>query len=240
MRTGLASILITISAFLLAACGPDSQVREVQGATDEAAVEPAVETVEVTREVTVEKTVVSGPDRPDAGVEESTRGSAGEDTGESTSGITGESIGGEATREALPRPAVPSETDIKRTVGDTATLDNGNSVTVFSGQSGVPPEDSVYNARAGMNFFVIEAEVCVPESAGEPSYFTPREFNLLNDDIVRRMASVPTKLPALRGSSVDPGECNRGYITFQVEDGEEPRAVIYEGSSVVEWELEEG
>ena len=239
LRTGLASILITISAFLLAACGPNSEVREVQGATDEPAVEPVVETVEVTREVTVERTVVSRPDEPDKGVDKSTVEGTEESTGGTTSGTTGESIGG-STRGELPVPDVPSETDIKRTVGDTATLDNGNSVTVFSGQSGVPAEDSVYNARAGMDFFVIEAEVCVPGSAGEPSYFTPREFNLLNDDIVRRMASVPTKLPALRGSSVDPGECNRGYITFQVEDGEEPRAVIYEGSSVVEWELEEG
>jgi hypothetical protein len=211
LRPGLGVVLVVLVS-LLAACGSDS---EVQGATSEAVVE-TVE-VEVTKEVTVERTVVAEVGSP-------TTGSAEEET----------------TRGALPGPAVPSEADIKRTVGDTATLENGNSVTVLSGQSGVPAEDSVYEARAGMDFFVVEAEVCASESATEPSYFTPREFSLLNDDTVRRMASVPTKLPALRGSSVAPGECNRGNITFQVEDGEEPQAVVYEGSSVVEWELGEG
>ncbi len=215
MRLGLVVVLAVLGSLLLAACGSDGEVREVQGATSE----PVVETVEVevTTEVTVERTVTPGAGGSTTGREE-----------------------GAATRDALPGPAVPSEADIKRTVGDTATLENGNSVTVLSGQSGVPAEDSVYEARAGMDFFVVEAEVCVSESATEPSYFTPREFSLLNDDTVRRMASVPTKLPALRGSSAAPGECNRGNITFQVENGEEPRAVVYEGSSVVEWELGEG
>lgn len=188
------------------------------GSEDEAQTvdeELSVKTVEVTREVTVERTIVLGAEG------------------------TNQRAGGETAREELPGPARPLETDIKREVGKTATLDNGNNVTVFSGQSGVTSEESVYKARPGMDFYVIESEVCVSESASEPSYFTPREFSLLNGDNVRRMASVPTKLPALRGSSVEPGECERGYITFQIEDGEEPRAVVYEGSSVVEWELDE-
>ena len=211
MRAGLAVVTVVLSSLLLFACSSDDAT---QNEVSEPSSEPPAATVEVTREVTVERTVTARPEPAD------------------------ESAGGN-TREALPGPAVPAEADIQRTVGEAATLDSGNSVTVFSGQSGVPPEESVYPAREGMDFFVVEAEVCVPESADEPSYFTPREFNLLNDDTVRRMASVPTRLPALRGSSVDPGGCSRGYITFQVEEGEEPQAVVYEGSSVVEWELAE-
>ena len=102
------------------------------------------------------------------------------------------------------------------------------------------PKTSVYEAREGMEFFVIEAEVCVQESAEEPTYFTPREFSLQASDDVRRLASVPAKLPALRGSSVEPGECNSGNITFQIEEGEEPQSVLFEGSSDVIWELQEG
>ncbi|HZY65447.1 MAG: DUF4352 domain-containing protein [Actinomycetota bacterium] len=215
MRHGL--IVMLIMSGFLAACGAEEEARTVANETSGTpSGEPSVETVEVTREVTVERTVT--PNRQES-IEEVTGG---------------------ATRERLPGPALPSETDIRRMVGETATLDNGNRVTVISGESGVPADESVYNARAGMDFFVIEAEVCTAESAAEPSYFTPREFGLLNDNYVRRLASVPTKLPALRGSSVEPGECNRGYITFQVEDGKEPRTVVYDGSSVVEWELEEG
>lgn len=233
MRLGLITMLVVLSSLILAACGSDeepqsneaqsngSQPEEPNNTTDP----PAEKTVVVTREVTVERTVASTPETPESPDE--------------SNGVTERGEGG-ITSGALPGPAVPSETDMEQMVGETATLESGNSVTVFSGQSGVPSQDSVYEARAGMDFFVIEAEVCVPESANEPSYFTPREFNLLNQDTVRRMASVPTQLPALRGSSVEPGECNRGYITFQVEEGEEPQAVVYEGSSVVEWELSEG
>lgn len=215
MRLGLAMILTVLGA-LLAGCGSDDPA---QGEGDE----PPVETVEVTKRVTVERTT---RDRAPATTVPGTENS-------------GTNVGGGATRERLAGPAVPTETDIKRTVGETATLDNGNSVTVFSGESGVPPQESVYEAKEGMDFFVIEVEVCVSGTATEPSYFSPREFSLLNSGTVRRMASVPTKLPALRGSSVEPGECSRGYITFQVEDEEEPESVIFEGSSAVEWELEE-
>lgn len=222
MKLGLVVVLLAVGFFMVA-CGSADEVRNGSGGV-------TVETVEVTQEVTVEKTVT---------VED--RGSESTSARPSASRTTRSdpNVEGGITREALPGPALPADTEIVRTVGQTATLDNGNSVTVFSGQSGVPSRESVYEARTGMDFFVIEAEVCVPESAPEPSYFTPREFSLLNDDTVRRMASVPTKLPALRGATVEPGECNRGYITFEVEEGEEPRAVAYEGSSLVEWELRE-
>ena len=215
MRLGLAMILTVLGA-LLAGCGSDAPT---QGDGNES----SVKTVEVTKRVTVERTT---RDRAPATTVPRTEDS-------------GTNVEGGATREKLPGPAVPTEADIKRTVGETATLDNGNSVTVFSGKSGVPPQESVYEAKEGMDFFVIEAEVCVSGTTTEPAYFSPREFSLLNSGTVRRMASVPTKLPALRGSSVEPGECNRGYITFQVEEEEEPETVIFEGSSVVEWKLKE-
>lgn len=227
MRLGFVVILITLSSFL-AACGSSDEARNE--ATQENSNEPRVETIEVTREVTVERTVGLGnPDPESTEDEASLPGTVRSDT----------DVEGEVTRDALPGPALPADTDIERTVGETATLDNGNSVTVFSGQSGVPAPESVYKARPGMEFFVVEAEVCVPASATDASYFTPREFSLLRDGSVRRQAGVPTKLPALRGARVEPGECNRGYITFQVEEGEDPRAVAYEGSSVVEWDLRE-
>lgn len=209
MRVRLAVICVVLGSFL-AACSPDEEAQNP-------APEPEVETVEVTREVTEQVTVESTVVVP-----------RGEET-----------AGGGITREALPGPALPAEADVTRTVGETVTLDSGSRLTVLSVQSGVPSDETVYEARAGADFFVVEAEACVPESAAEPAYFSPREFNLLNEDEVRRLSSVPTKLPALRGTSVEPGECARGFITFQVEEEDEPRAVVYEGPSVVEWEIEE-
>ena len=221
MRFGLFLISI-LASFLLASCGGSDD--GVQGNVEE----NPVRTVEVTRDVTVERTVVAGGEDAGAG---RTTGAAAPTDDTAGSGITG---------EKLPGPAVPSEADIERRIGDTVTLDTGNTVAVLSGESGIPPQDSVYEPREGMEFFVVEAEVCVPGSAGEPTYFTPREFSLQASDNVRRLASVPAELPALRGSSVESGECNRGNITFQIEESEEPQAVLFEGPSDVVWELEEG
>ena len=230
MRFRLVLVFI-LSSFLLFSCGSDD---EVNGNTEES---PA-RTVEVTREVTVERTVVSEEAGPD---EERTAGETMPAVTAPVGGTDGDVAGqGGTTGEKLPGPAVPSEADIERNIGDEATLETGNSVAVLSGESGISSEDSVYEAREGMEFFVIEAEVCVQESAGEPTYFTPREFSLQASDDVRRLASVPAKLPALRGSSVEPGECNSGNITFQIEEGEEPQSVLFEGSSDVIWELQEG
>ena len=230
MRFRLVLVFI-LSSFLLFSCGSDD---EVNGNTEES---PA-RTVEVTREVTVERTVVSEEAGPD---EEQTAGETMPAVTAPVGGTDGDIAGqGGTTGEKLPGPAVPSEADIERNIGDEATLETGNSVAVLSGESGISSEDSVYEAREGMEFFVIEAEVCVQESAEEPTYFTPREFSLQASDDVRRLASVPAKLPALRGSSVEPGECNSGNITFQIEEGEEPQSVLFEGSSDVIWELQEG
>lgn len=209
-RGGLLRVWLVLVLIVLSSLAAACGPEEEGGVTD--AGEPQPRTVEVTREVTVEKTVI----------------------------VEKESEEGGATRERLPGPALPGEVDVQRRVGETATLDNGDTVTVFSVQTGVSPQESMYEAREGREFFVIEAEVCVPETANEPAYFTPREFSLRVSETVRRMASVPTKLPALRGSSVDPGACNRGFITFQIDDGESPQDVVYEGSSSVEWNIEEG
>lgn len=225
MRLGLI-LIVLLSSFLLSSCGAED---EMQGNVDET----SVRTVEVTREITVERTVVA--EEKDAEEAESPAPTPGGDMaqGDDTEqgGITG---------ERLPGPAVPAEADVERNIGDTVTLDSGNTVAVLSGESGIPARDLLFEPREGMEFFVIEAEVCVPESATEPSYFTPREFSLQASDDVRRLASVPARLPALRGSSVEPGECSTGNITFQVDEDEEPQSVLFEGSSDVIWNLEEG
>jgi hypothetical protein len=179
--------------------------------------EPAavpVRTVEMTREVTVERTVSAD----------------GGDQG------SGEGL----DRESLPGPVFVTEADISRAVGETATLDDGNSVTVLSARSRLSPQEAIYDVREGMEFFVIEAEVCVSSTTSEPEYFSPREFSVRVSPTVRRMASIPAKLPALRGTRVEPGDCDRGFITFQVADAEEPRAVMFEGASSVQWEMGQG
>ena len=103
-------------------------------------------------------------------------------------------------------------------------------MTLVSSEAGVPEDEAAYRPGRGMEFFVVDAEACVPETAGEPVFFSPREFGLLGSDGVRRIATIPAKMPALRGARVSPGNCNEGYITFQIEEGADPMSVVFEGS----------
>lgn len=181
--------------------------------TDEqrSTIEPA-RTVEVTRTVTVVRTVeAEGPAAPGAGA---------------------------VTRESLPGPAVP-QADETLDLGETAELESGGRLTVLS-EAGVPEDEAAYRPGRGMEFFVIDVEACVPESAEAPVFFSPRQFGLLGSDEVRRIATLPARMPALRGARVSPGNCNQGYVTFQTDAGAEPGSVIFEGSSVVRWNLGSG
>ncbi len=175
--------------------------------------EAATRTVEVTREVTVVRTVE---------VEDDSAAGAGA-----------------VTREKLPGPAVPAGAETLE-LGETAELESGGRLTVLSGEAGVPEDEAIYRPRRGMEFSVIEVEACVPESASEPVLFTPREFGLLGPDDVRRVPTAPAKMPALRGAEVSPGNCTQRYVTFQMEDGAEPGAVVFRGSPAVRWDLGSG
>lgn len=168
-------------------------------------------TVEVTREVTVVRTVEA----------------------------EGDSAVGAVTRERLPGPAVPADPETLE-LGEAAELESGGRLTVLSGEAGVPEDEAVYRPRRGMEFFVIEVEACVPESADEPVFFTPRDFGLVGPDEVRRIATAPAKMPALRGAEVSPGNCQQGYVTFQIEENAEPGAVVFRGSPAARWDLDSG
>ena len=183
------------------------------GNNQQGSTERPTKTVEVTKSVTVVKTV--------------------EAKGPSVSGR------GAATRESLPGPAVPQAGQTLR-VGDTADLKSGGTLTLVSGEVGVPKDEASYPPDRGMEFFVVDLKACVPDTAKEPVFFSPREFGLLGSDKVRRIASAPAKMPALRGTRVSPGNCNQGYVTFQIEKGADPGSVIFEGSSVVRWDLGSG
>lgn len=177
---------------------------------EQGSTERPTKTVEVTNNVTVVKTVeAEGSSAPGAG---------------------------STTRESLPGPAVPqAEENLK--VGGTAKLKSGGSLTLVSSETGVPQDEAAYRPGRGMEFFIVGIEACVSESADEPVFFSPREFGLLGSDKVRRIATVPAKMPALRGARVSPGNCNKGYLTFQIEQGADPGSVLFEGSSVVRWDL---
>lgn len=175
-------------------------------------------TVEVTRTVTEEVTV---PAEPQAGPPE--------DAGAPDAGA-----------ERLPGPAVPAEIEETLEAGATAELDSGLSATVSNEDPDVPPGDAPYRPRAGAEFYVVEAEVCVSSAAGEPLTVDPRAFSLQASEDSFRIARPPVRRPAFENAPIPPGECNRGFVTFQVGEEETPEAVIFDGPQDVEWRFENG
>jgi hypothetical protein len=43
--------------------------------------------------------------------------------------------------------------------------------------------------------------------------------------------------PALTATSVAPGECARGWLTFDVPAGQTPRYLVFSSSSTIYWAL---
>lgn len=193
--------------------------------------EEAARTVEVTTEVTTEviaevtETVTVG--EPGA-AERTLPGDEPEDV-EAPPGAPGR----------LPGPAVPAEVDQTAEIGETAELDTGETVTVTAEDPEVSSDDALYEPREGAEFYVVEAEVCVPAAATESLTVDARAFSLQASEDGFRIARPPAREPAFDNVPIDPGECNIGSVTFQVEEDEEPEVVTFDGPQNAEWRLED-
>ena len=152
-----------------------------------------------------------------------------------------ESRGGAATPESDPpetdgnttRENKPSEL----TVGDTAVTAAGNEITVYSYES-VPPTD-VWQPEPGSEFAVIDVEGCADPHSEAAAGLNPFDFGLQMPDNTRLQPDVGVKEPPLNDTTLPPGDCVRGYVTFQVPEGEPPKNVVYTASSIIKWAVRE-
>ncbi len=128
--------------------------------------------------------------------------------------------------------------DPRLVLGDTATTaKNGTTLTVLSYES----PSTVKGARPerGFEFSAIEVKGCAgPNSENSLMQIGPEAFVLRLSDGTRLQPEgsdekAKVKEPALQSMNPLPGECGRGFVTFQTPTGERPELVLYDEQFVL-------
>ena len=133
----------------------------------------------------------------------------------------------------------PPAKDPTLVLGDTATTaDNGTTLAVLSYESPVTVKGA--KPDRGFAFSGIEVKGCAgPDSENSLMHIGPGAFALQLQDGSRLPpeefgGDAKVKEPALQSMNPLPGECGRGFVTFQTPTGERPELVLYEEQFVLE------
>ena len=146
---------------------------------------------------------------------------------------------GRAPQEA----ASPSETTTETAdnspleMGETATLSSGDTVTVYSYESPVSL-DGPLKPKTGSEIALVDAEFCAGQGGQEVTtpILSQIHFSLLMPD------NAPVQSRSMGGTGLSPllpsgenlfeaGDCGRGYVGFEKPEGQDPKFVLYRGSS---------
>lgn len=151
------------------------------------------------------------------------------------------SQGDEATQtpppETTAKPALNNaQANADLMVGETARTSAGNEVTVHSYES-VAPADT-FQPKPGFEFQAADVEGCAGPDIEGSAGFNPFDFALQMPDNTRLQSDIGVKEPPLNDTTLTPGDCVRGWVTFQVPEGETPTSVIYTASSIIKWAVE--
>lgn len=129
--------------------------------------------------------------------------------------------------------------DPRLVLGDTATTaDNGTTLTVLSYES--PSMVKGATPGRGFEFSGVEVKGCAgPDSENSLMHIGPGAFELRMPDGSRLQpedfgGEAKVREPALQSMNPLPGECGRGFVTFQTPRDQRPELVLYEEQFVLE------
>lgn len=101
---------------------------------------------------------------------------------------------------------------------------------VFSYEQPVPDPDPEFSLlEPGFEWAVIDVEACAGPTEDDTGlrFVNPFDFELQMPDNTRLMSDIPVKEPALNDVALPgAGECARGFVTYQVPEGQRPVAVV--------------
>lgn len=119
-----------------------------------------------------------------------------------------------------PRPTAASPiTPGVYTVGQTGVTANGNAVTVYAFEAGLP------SGRAGVTLGAADIEACTSRTS--QATVDPRSFELELADLTHRPnAQDGPKEPLLERQTLSPGRCARGWVHFEYRANETPAAIV--------------
>lgn len=137
--------------------------------------------------------------------------------------------------------------DPRLVLGDTATTaSNGTTLAVLSYESPVTVDAE---PDRGFEFSGIEVKGCAgPDSENSLMHIGPGAFVLRMPDGASLQPEefgekAKVREPALQSMNPLPGECGRGFVTFQTPTGERPELVLYDEQfvlkSTIAWKVPE-
>lgn len=121
-------------------------------------------------------------------------------------------------------------------LGSSFTVSPGDrKITAFTFRPAVEPANRYSTPKAGMQFASVEVQECAG-AAGER--FSPNrfDFELALTDNTRVRAGIEVTTPQLASSPLLPGDCIRGWVSFEVPTTGTVRHVVYsEGNASAKW-----
>lgn len=138
----------------------------------------------------------------------------------------------EATTSTAPATSTTAPDPAALRLGQRTTTREGNDVEVTAFVQPVSP--GVLQPDRGMEFAAAEARICAgPRGARR---VTAESFRIeMADGTTRGRSFLGPKEPALTEARLGGGECVRGWVNFEVPEGERPAHVVFQGSSVARW-----
>lgn len=117
-------------------------------------------------------------------------------------------------------------------LGQRSKTTEGNEVEVTAFVQ--PVTAGVLEPDPGKEFAAAEAQICAgPRGARR---VTPESFKIeMPDGTVRGRSYFGPKEPLLADARLDGGACVRGWLNFEVPEGQRPAYVVFQGSSVLRW-----
>lgn len=122
-------------------------------------------------------------------------------------------------------------------VGDAAVTASGNEITIHSFE--YVPADEFYQPEPGFRFAAVDVEGCADPDSATAADLNPYDFNLQMPDNTRLDGDYYVREPVLNATTILPGDCVRGWVTYQVPEGTTPANVIFTGSSIVKWAVQD-
>lgn len=134
----------------------------------------------------------------------------------------------------IPEPVPETGPPRGRRVGDKVPVGAG-SLAVLDVEDDVSA-GRLFPADPGRRYYAVEVKGCAGTIEQDLS-FEPEYFGLR---VEGGSVSVPTlgvKKPDLRGGVLSEGECLSGWITYSIPEKVKAVGVVYNGSTVLEWEI---
>lgn len=136
-------------------------------------------------------------------------------------------------------PPSSSPTGLK--VGDRTQTPDGNFVTLHNYDPAVTAASSFEQPSPGVGLVAVDVEACAgPNPTGGTASVNPLFFTLrMTDNTTASPDLIGQRKPELATQDLGPSQCGRGWVTFDVPQGETPKylVVAVAGNAPILWSL---